>query len=132
MYNILGATADAIGLTNTDADFGEAVTDCLLEYGISDAADLPGTIATDKKLRTLARMFAWKTALAQISADYNFADGGAKYDRGQMFQHIKEQVNLATAEALPYLTEYAVGIESVDYTQDPYEYHEPGTYVETR
>jgi hypothetical protein len=126
MITALSKAATAIGLTVSD--MGEAVIQTLVEYGVTDITDATNIA----KLRALAKINAWRTALASVSADYNFADAGARYDRSQVSMMIREYLKGALLEALPYDPNYLIEVDRVDQVQDPYEFHEPGTRVDMR
>ena len=118
LYTILGETAGALGLEPIPADFDEAVYDTLNDYGVSDLSE-----ATDiTKLRLLGKLNAWKRALAVVSSDYNFSDAGAKYDRSKVFDQIEKNITKLKLEALPYLSAYQIGVSTIDWKNDPYEY----------
>ena len=126
MVSVLGSVAGVLNLDVSDTVLIEAEYDVLFDYGINDAAE-----ANDiNKLRTLARYHSWVTVLSEISLDYNFSDAGAKYDRGQMFDHVEKKLAKAKNEALPYLPNYQIESDTIDWQNDPYEFHQPGTYTE--
>ena len=119
MFDILGATGVALSL-DPEVNFAEAVIQTLVDYGISEI-----DAATDIfKIRAIARVHAWEVALATVASDYNFADGGARFDRGQMHDHIIKMRDAALFAAIPYLSDYQVRAEGISHTQDPYVFQE--------
>lgn len=122
MWTELQDVADAVGLDQTTM-LDEAVNDTLIEYGVSVITD-----ATDiKKLRALAKYFAWKLAVSQVSADYAFSEASASYQRNQALEGLLKRLAIAEREALPYLTSYAVGTVLTEYPEDPYNTY---TYID--
>jgi len=118
MLASLGSVGDILGFGMGTLVLTEAANDVLFDYGITDAAD-----ATDMiKIRALARYHAWKTALTEVSLDYNFSDAGAKYDRGQMFDHVEKQLLKFKKDALLYLSDYQIESSTIDWKADPYEF----------
>lgn len=117
MENVLGAVAASLGWTAVAGDFDEAVNEALLAYDVSDIED-----ATDiRKLRALARYYAWKAAAASLAAYYDFQSADERFNRSQMQKAAAE--NLRSAEA--DLAEFGVGpfaayVDSITRTQDPY------------
>lgn len=126
MLEVLSGTGGALGLT--EASFLEAVKHVLLDYG----AETVDQMTDLRKILVISRMQAWAVALAHVSADYNFADAGSRYDRGQMFDHIGKQYSMAMIDAANYLSDYEVKVTPVDQVEDPYEFHEPGEYLDMR
>jgi len=80
-------------------DFGEAVNDTLLAYGVTAVAS-----ATDiAKLRALARVEAWRTVVDGTAADIDFAADGGDYKRSQMHSQARAALERALEQAAPYL-----------------------------
>ncbi len=93
MVATLGALGAALALTTVD--FGEAVNDTLLAYGI-DEIDQATDIA---KLRGLAKIEAWKVALAAAGGRIDWSEAGASFKQSQYRQPAKDGLELAVAEA---------------------------------
>ena len=128
MISVLGSAGDVLGLTTASTIIVEAMDDILFDYGVTATAN-----ATDiKKLRTLARFHSWKSAKAEASLDYDFSDAGASYKRSQMFDHVVKQYLQARRDAMLYLPDYQVESDELNWTGDPLEYHEPGTYSDPK
>jgi hypothetical protein len=114
---ILGIVAD---------DMSEAVNETLLAYGadaVTDATDIG-------KLRALARIEAWRVAVAKSAGSYEFTANNATFKRAQI--HTDAQAGLLRAESEAARRGYAsggyVGVTTVTYANDP---HRPATYYET-
>lgn len=118
MLATLGDVGTVLGMT--DASFEEPIIDTLLAYGEDDIAD-----ATDiSKLRALARVQAWRTALRNAAARYDFADGTENLKRSQIFAHIQAALASAESDASVFASEdssYVVGRATVTYANDPYQ-----------
>ncbi len=96
MLDTMGSVATTLGMS--DYMLQEAVNDTLLAYRVADSAD-----ATDiPRLRALARVAAWRTALAQASTYYDFSADGATYNRAEITRHIRAMLALAEADAAAY------------------------------
>ena len=117
MEGCLGETATILGF-DTSLDYGEALTQTELDYGVSDCS-----LATDiKKLLALARYNVWKHVAMFAVGKYHFSADGGSYDPQQIFDHANEMLKLAWIDAAPYLDEYAVGVSPVEHLDDPYKY----------
>lgn len=96
MLDVLADVASALGMT--ELSLQEAVNDTLLAYGVADIA-----AATDiPRLRALARVAAWRAALARASSWYRFSADGATYNREQVAKQIRDMLGLAEADAAAY------------------------------
>jgi hypothetical protein len=125
MVTVLGETGVTLGLTYPD-DFDEIVEDTLVLYGVRTVAE-----ATDiKKLRKLAELSAWRRALSVVVGDYDFSDAGVSYKRSQIYDHIKNNIELLLKQAIPLISDYYIVASKIDWKNDPYEYHEAGTYTD--
>lgn len=94
MLTVTENVASALGWTATK--FTEAVNDALVAYGVSDI-----TSATDiAKLRTLAKVEAWKAVVDGTAADIEFTADGATFKRQQMHQQAVAALERAQAEAV--------------------------------
>jgi len=114
MWHELQAVAAAVDL-NRDC-LTEAVNDVLLDYGVTTLAD-----AVDiKKVRAIARYYAWLAALKQVSADYQFSESGVSYARQQALDGLEKMVARVKREAGSYLSGYVIGVGDVVHTEDPY------------
>jgi len=125
----LGETGAALGLTEASDIIVEGVNQAVLDYeGIADASGA----SDDRKIRMLAKAQAWYAAMATVAGDYNFSDAGARFDRGQMFEHCKTMWQMAVWDALLYSPDYKAEFSEVAYPNDPYKFHEPGEYLRMR
>jgi hypothetical protein len=113
---VLGDVGSVLGFTT--ASFAEAINDTLLAYGVVDIAD-----ATDiARLRSLARVEAWKLALVGAASKYDVSDGTQSLKRSQLMGQIRAALSLAETDASAYIDDGSstVGRSTVVYADDPY------------
>lgn len=106
MLAVTGNVAAALGWDIEN--FDEAVNDALVAYGVSSIAD-----ATDiAKLRALAKVEAWRTAVNGTAADIEFSADGGTYKRNQMHEQALAALERAEAAAMAagYADSYAPAI----------------------
>ena len=115
----LGAVATVLEYTNQS--YAEKINDTLLTYGASDISEISGA-ANIMKLRTIARMFAWKKAVGDMSTRYGFSADGGSYQRQQMFEQAKQMLQSLESEMMTYDPSYAVKMQKSKYKNDPYAY----------
>lgn len=117
MLDSLGELAGILGMD--DIVVSEAVNDALLGYGVSDI-----TKATDiARLRSAARVAAWRMALARASAMYQFSADGASYSRQQVTEHIRNMLALEEAGAATFGMGNGSGVWATSFVlriDDPY------------
>lgn len=109
---------------SVETDYREAVTDTLLAYGVSDISTISGT-ANLRKLRALAKVIIWERVVAATVGDYDFSADGASFKRSQLHQQAQTMVSQARSELqaiAPELDGYAVQVDTVQHTHDPYQY----------
>lgn len=119
MLSVTATVAGALGWTAVN--FTEAVTDALVGYGVTDIAQ-----ATDMaKLRSLAKVEAWRAVADATVADYNFSADGGSYSRQQVHQQAVAALQRAEAEAVArgYAYAPAIVLGSLQHS-DPYLTHE--------
>lgn len=93
MVTVTANVAGAIGWTATE--FTEPVNDVLVAYGVDNITD-----ATDiAKLRSLARVEAWRAVAGATVADYNFSADGGSYSRNQLHEQAVKALERAESEA---------------------------------
>lgn len=96
MLTVLRQLGAVLGMTVNS--FDEAVNEVLLAYGVADIAD-----ATDiPKLRALAKVEAWKVALAEAGARIDWSEAGASFKQSQYRAAAREGLLGAEAEAARY------------------------------
>jgi hypothetical protein len=116
MLTVPGQLGAVLGMTVNS--FNEAVNEVLLAYGvatIADATDIP-------KLRALAKVEAWKVALAEAGARIDWSEAGASFKQSQYRAAAREGLLDAEAEAVRYgggLPGYEVTVGQMA-TYDPY------------
>jgi hypothetical protein len=97
-YGILRKTADVLGWL-VQADYQEAIDQTLLDYGVSDISDALNI----PKLRSLARMNAWKAVMEANVPAYQATADGATFHRDQIYDHARQQYMAAVSDASPFL-----------------------------
>jgi len=123
MHESLSDTAKTLGMTSP-ASYREPLNDALLAYGETNIASITGN-ENLVRLRALARLAAWKAALARASSRYDISDGQQALKRSQILPGIKEAIataerDAAAAGAVP--AGYAVVVQKVKRPHDPYTY----------
>jgi len=118
MHNALASVSDALGWTASSVELQEALNEVLLAYGVSDVTGIAG-ISNLRKLRALARREAWRAAMTEAAADYDFENEAGVMKRSQVFAQAQKAYVQAANEALIYDDQYNVAIETVAYA-DPY------------
>jgi hypothetical protein len=126
MHQELSHVGEDLGLSPTEGSYTEAVNDTLLALGIEDIAEVSGAAAI-VRLRTVAKVYAWKRAIAAAAALYDMSDGTQTLKRSQILSHAKDALASAEAEAAPVLAEAGLGalvatVTRLTYTRDPYAY----------
>lgn len=124
MERVLGQTGAQIGLSAASADFELAVEDAVLTYGSGITIDTAGVIvgATDiTKLRALAKVEAWRTAVNATAGDYQYSTDGETRLRQQRHEQCKKLLALAVGEAARYgASGMKVGVWPLVQRQDRY------------
>jgi hypothetical protein len=124
LHGCLKEAAAVLGWTVAAGSYDDAVTETLVQYGVSEIAS-----AVDiRKLRALGRVAVWQSVLAAVSLDYTFAADGGQYSRSHMFEHATKMLAAAESEALPYSADYVVRQDNVT-AQDPYRYQTGDEYA---
>jgi hypothetical protein len=111
----LGGLATQLNWISTN--LAVVIDDALEAYPATLEADCTDLV----KLHRLADYFLWKAVKTELAMDYNFSADGANQSRSQMFDHISDLESDAFSSAIPYLSEYAITVAEVDYTQNPYD-----------
>ncbi|MCB0106903.1 MAG: hypothetical protein KDE53_13370 [Caldilineaceae bacterium] len=117
MLGVVSAVANALGWTATD--FAEAVNDALSTYGVSDITEATNIA----KLRSIAKVEAWRAIAGATVADFQFSADGGSYSRQQMHQQAVAALQRAEAEAVDRgyidVTAPAITLGAVQHS-DPY------------
>jgi hypothetical protein len=116
----MGGLATQLGWNSSSDAITTVINNALENYPASAESD-----CTDLKLHKLADYFLWKQILVEVSFDYNTNSDGASLSRSQQFDHVKDLMDSAYTDALPYLEDYQAVFGEIDYTQNPYN---PKTY----
>lgn len=124
MVQTLGDLATTLGITT--AAMAEAVIDVALACGVTDVAD-----ATDvAQVRALARVAALRRAQTAAASWYDFAADGGDYKRSQVMAQLDSLLKAAEADAMNYSESYAVGVGTLSYAGDPYDWDADGAPAE--
>lgn len=116
----LGGVATALGWTVDGGSYDEAVNDALYLANVSDIASVSGSDAVFR-LRRLAMLAAWRRVVAAVSLDYDFSADGGDYSRSQVAAQAAARVRELETETAGYRGDYAVEIQRVDHTHNPYQ-----------
>lgn len=117
MLSEIGPLADDLGLT-VDA-LAAAVEDAIYAY----FGDTGGVItdATDtRKLRALARVEAWRTAVAWCAADFDTSADGESLSLSQRYKNAQGRLADARNRAASYADANRVVITDIRYTGEPF------------
>jgi hypothetical protein len=113
----LGDTGDLLGWSGSGAEY-EAIEDRTLEvYGVSTLAE-----ATDlNKLHSIANMVAWNYVVSYFASRYNYSADGSSFQLSQLFDHANTMLAITTADAMSYVSNFAIAFGKWDDTEaDPY------------
>jgi hypothetical protein len=115
MLSVTSAVSETVGETGLQSwHFAEAVNDVLVAYDVTDIAD-----AIDiAKLRSLAKVEAWRTVIGYLMTAYDFSADGASYKRSQMLAAAEKAMASAQADAEVngYSTAYAIQMGTIIYS----------------
>ena len=112
----IGSIADILGWTVAAGSYNEPEITALLWYGVVEIAD--ATVMT--KLGALGRVAVLQQAAIHLSTRYDTTADGASLKRSQMQAAVAAMLSQAESDALVYGSNYALGQDTIDYTQDPY------------
>ena len=129
MHTVLSDVATVLAFA-TATSYSEAVNEAVAAYGASDVTTITGT-ENLYKLRALARREAWRTACGALAAKFDFTADGHAIRRSDLYNHAKEEMQRAEADALAYdaYSGYNVGTATVGYSDDWY--MPPGTATDS-
>jgi hypothetical protein len=112
---MLSTTSAVAGVVELESyAFSEAVNDVLVTYGVDTIAE-----AIDiAKLRSLAKVEAWRTVIGYLMIAYDFSADGASYKRSQMLAAAKDALASAQADAevSGYSSAYAIQMGTITYS----------------
>ena len=121
VHTTLGATATALGWSVAGGSYDETVNETLLAYGQTDISQISGT-ANIRKVRALARLMAWRAAVAGLAGYNDIRDGQTALSLSQLQAQALNALRQAEADAAQYDDSYRVGVDKVTYIHDPYTY----------
>ncbi len=117
MASQLGNFPTIFGWASPD-DYQEAVNETLLAYGVDAITDATNI----RKLRSLARVEAWKLVVSKLASDYKFSADGSSFERQQMHEMARKNLAAAEQDAMTYTSDYNAVVGTVTWTNDPYKY----------
>lgn len=123
MHETLRAVAGVLGWSVAGGSYTEPVNETLVAYGQPDISQITGLEAI-RKLRTLARVEAWRAVVSETVADYDYQADGGNFHRSQAHAHAKAMLYQAEQDALAFSPVYRVIVNRVDHKHDPYQYRE--------
>jgi hypothetical protein len=115
----LAGVAEVFGWTVAGGSYDEMVNDALLALGHSDIASVSG-VQDVSRLRTVARLMAWRAVVEQSSMNFDFSADGGSYSRSQVNEMARERVSALETETAGYLGTFAAHTQPVKYAHDPY------------
>jgi len=115
----LGTHASYLEWTVDGGSYDEIVNDALGMYGASDIATITGA-SNIQKLRTIARLCAYRKVMDQYAAKFDFSADGNSIQHSQLHAMAKATVARLESEAAPWLPEYAVNVQRIDHPHNPY------------
>lgn len=130
MLDALGPMQGELGWTGV-ADVQAAINQTLRDMGVQASITEVSGAAECGKLEAFARRAVWDRVVDFLAVEHDFSKDGQKFDRSQLQEMAK--VALAKAETRAALyddSELIVGLQSVEYTQDPYAYTQGGLRAE--
>lgn len=110
-------TLPSLGFDADDYNF--MVTETLEALDIESESE-----ATSKALHLTAKVKYWERVVALTSTDMDFSADGASYNRSQVNQMARENLQSALSEASAYIPDYQIQVGSFAYNPDPYIYNE--------
>jgi hypothetical protein len=72
------------------------------------------------KLHAVAKIVALGQCLNDLSVDFQFSADGLSANRQQVFEQVKERLELAYSDAEQYLPENSIVVGEINYTENPY------------
>ena len=126
LHGELGNTATVLGWTVAGGDYDEPVYDALFDMGEDTIAEITA-MADLQKLRILAKLAAWRKAMAGLVDKYDVSADATSLKRSQMYKHAEAQVEALSAygygpsaEALA-LRGGRIEVQPLDYSaEDPH------------
>jgi hypothetical protein len=120
MHSQLGDFPALFGWTSDLANYQETVNETMIAYGVSTIASATNI----QKLRALARVEAWKQVLAKLANKHGFQADGATFNRQQMYEMAKQNLDKVETDALVFMDGYQITTGTVTWSNDPYKYPE--------
>lgn len=122
MHSELGQVAAVLKLENPVGDAGnyqEPINDVLLELGVVDI----GSVSDLRKVRVLAKLFAFQMAANKLATVYDVSADGESYHRSQIVDHVRNSITSILSECMAIgMFGYSASIQNVEYLNDPYNY----------
>jgi hypothetical protein len=123
IHQVLGPVADALTWSVGAGSYDEIINETLFKAGQTDLS-LIVTQEDIRKLRTLARLEAWRAVVDQSASDISFEADGGRYSREQFHKMAAENFAKAESAAAEYDDRYRVGLDRLDFKHDPYRYRD--------
>lgn len=129
MEDLIGATADKLGIRAEAGHFDTAVDETMYIMGVSDLTSI-NTLAEARKLRLVARREAWRFVAASTVHEASFSSGSpgtGSTNRADIHRHAKAMFDLANAELITEYPDLIVASSrsvirtTVQYPFSPYE-----------
>jgi hypothetical protein len=119
LTSVLGELAAVIGWDAGSPQVREAVSDALLDLGVTSIGDVT-TPSDIRGLRALGRRAIWRAVVQATAGKYDFSDSDAKFSRSQINSQALEALKIAAADCIEFDPNYSVSAVSVKRPHDPY------------
>ena len=121
LYGIAGVLAWSVD----EGSYDEIINDTLVAYGTSDLDSITGE-SNIVKLRALGKYYVWRAAVDGLASKYDYATNNQRFDLSQMQKMANTSLRQAEQAAAAYgVGSYAIGVQRVIRTQEPYGYIDP-------
>lgn len=120
MQDTLKGVADLLEWSEDD-QYQEAVNETLLSYGVDNISEITGR-ENVRRLRAIARFQVWKSVVNATAGYYNFSADNGRFDRSQIHEQARANMTAAETDLLTFDDQYRVGVDTLDYKHDPYQY----------
>jgi hypothetical protein len=115
----LGNVAASLGWS-VQTNVQPAIDEALLVYGVDSIAEVSGR-ENIRKLRSFARVEAWRLAVNSLAADYDFKADGGDYKRSQLHDQAGKALERAQTDAAEFdVSMNVIARDSVAHVHDPY------------
>lgn len=123
MNDTLKNVADLLGWSPANNDYAEAINETLLSCGVDLISEITGREAI-RRMRAFARMHVWQSVVNATAGNYDFSADAGRFNRSQIHEQALENLQAAQVEVLSFNDQYRVGVDTLDFKHDPYQYRD--------